>query len=117
MAWQNTLAQALGRPCEAPGRPQCERQNPIDNIDAIDRTQPTPNFVNTVNSVNRVPGVKRAPAPQPAGACALHLGVCELEVSHGPACTMCAGLKGGPERCDWPACPIYDHVRPRSTVH
>lgn len=117
MAWQNTLAQALGRPWEALECPQGERQTPMDNIDAIDRKQPKSNFVNTVNSVNRGLGVKVAPAPQPTDTCILYRGVATLEVDHRPACELCAGLRAGPERCDWAGCPIHAHVRPRATVH
>lgn len=53
---------------------------------------------------------------QGTSSCLLRVGVVALEVDHSPACAMCAGLQGGPNRCDWPGCPIFNHVRPR-TVH
>lgn len=58
----------------------------------------------------------QATAPADASVCSLTRGVVTLEVDHGPACRFCAGLRRGPEWCDWPGCPLHQHARGRETV-
>jgi hypothetical protein len=142
VSWRDRLAVAVGREPE----PQTGPRTPMDKMDSMDKIPGQANSVHLVHFVhNSLPlqfadDPKAEPAPKPpdlqapglmampvearqgvdetgAPCCVMTVGVCELAVQHGPACAMCAGLKSGPARCDWPGCPIYRHLRPRSWTH